>query len=118
MEGQAMTQKHLLPRAERIETVAAIAVGRHPEDPARAAPGWQTRLSTAMGLSHGAVHAALKAGGGRVFDRKMRIYVATLREQMMRDLATLETLEQIFAASEGTVLSYDDAGVPRKGDNA
>jgi len=106
-----MTQKHLVPRAERIEMVAAIAVGRHREDPARAAPGWQTRLSTAMGLSHGAVHAAIKAGGGRVFDRKMRTYIATLREQMVRDLATLEGLERTFAASEGTVLPHDDAGV-------
>lgn len=112
-----MTNEHLIPRAERIEAVAAIAVGRHPDDSAHAVKGWRHRLSLAMGLSHGAVFATLKAGSSPVFDRKLRAYVATLREQMLRDIETLETIEKIFAASEGSVLPHADAGVPEKGDN-
>lgn len=105
----------LRPRLERIEKVAAIAFGRDPEDPDRAAPGWQRRLSAALGLSHGAVHATLKAGSSPVFDRKLRVFVALMREQMKRDIEELETLEHIFAASEGTVLPYED-GPSKHGD--
>ncbi len=70
-----------------------------------------------MGLSHGAVHATLKAGSSPVFDRKLRAFVAVLREQMTRDIQTLETIEQILAASEGSTLSHADASAPEKGDD-
>lgn len=106
----------LRPRLERIEKVAAIAFGRDPDDATRAAPGWQRRLSAAMGMSHNAVHNTLKAGHSPVFDKKLRFFIVGLREQMKRDMEDLETLERIFAASEGHPLPYHDPWAPKQGD--
>jgi len=106
----------LLPRLQRIEKVAAIAFGRDPDDPTHAAPGWQRRLSAAMGLSHNAVHSTMKSGSSPVFDRKLRAFVFGLREQMRRDIEELKTIEQILGASEGGAFEYHDAWAP-KGDD-
>jgi hypothetical protein len=87
-------------RARRIEMVAAIVLGRDPDDPARAAKGWMAKLSRAMGLSHSVVSSTMSRSSDDAFDRRLRGFIAGTRFQMAEDLHTLETLEQIFGAAD------------------
>lgn len=99
-------------RAKRIELVAAICFGRDPEDPACALPGWQSKLSVAMGMSRSAVNNTIELAVSDKFDRRLRGFIAGHRFQMLEDLHTLETLERILGAADAQRIDshpYTDA---------
>lgn len=93
-------------RARRIEMVAAIVFGRDPNDPARALPGWQSKLSIAMGMGRTAVNDTLDLAVSDKFDRRLRGFIAGHRFQMAEDIHTLETLERIFGATDAQRADY------------
>lgn len=99
-------------RAKRIELVAAIVFGRDPADPTRALPGWQAKLSVAMGMGRTAVNDTLKMASSDVFDRKLHLFIARHRLRLLHeDIPALETLEKIFGANDPELHKYSDRGV-------
>ena len=96
-------------RQKRIELVARICFGHDPADPSQPIPGWQARLSKAMGMGRTAVHDTLKRGESKVFDRKLRAFVVGRRIEMAKEMQALETIEQILGANEDLNILYRDA---------
>jgi len=102
-----MTDRIPTDRAGRIAHIAKIAIGRDPKNPSRPIPGWQAKLSAALGMSHGAVNATLKLPKSDVFDRKLIQFAIGLKERIERDRTELDAYfktlrdEQEAAALEG-----------------
>lgn len=83
----------------RLERLAAIAFGHAPAEPTRAHPGWQRRLSSALGFGPGAgEHAALDLDASPTFDGRALAFATQLRERMQRDIVELEALEDAMRA--------------------
>ena len=97
-------------RKKRIEMIAAIAFGRDPSNPAKPLPGWQAKLSLAMGMGRTAVNDTYDLESSEKFDRRLRGFIVGLRYQMLEDIHTLETLERILGASDAQQsTAYTDA---------
>lgn len=80
-------------RTSRLERLAVIAFGCAPAAPTQAAPGWQRRLSAALGLGPGAGEHAQALEASPSLDLKALTFATQLRERMQRDLVELEAIE-------------------------
>lgn len=83
-------------RARRIEMVAAIVFGSDPNDRAKPLPGWQGKLSQAMGMGRTAVNDTLGLAYSERFDKRLAEFIAGHRFQMIEDLHTLDILRFYF----------------------
>lgn len=109
MEGQIVTDDIPKDRAGRIAHIAKIAIGRDPKDPSRPIPGWQAKLSAALGMSHGAVNATLRLPASPVFDRKLNAFAIETRHRLHRDIDDLESyFKTLNAEQEAAALEGDD----------
>lgn len=86
-------------RAQRIETLAAIAFGRDPET-GTAQRGWQARLARAIGVSRAAISDTLPLANSGPMDRKLAAYCLELRLQMLRDIERLAELRMQFISGK------------------
>jgi len=93
-------------RPQLIEMVAAITLGRDPNDPKRADVGWKGALSRQLGMGKNGVAEALavEAPGNSRFDNRMADYIEKRRLEMAQDLQTLEWLETEFREDDAKIV--------------
>jgi hypothetical protein len=93
-----------LTRAQLIEHIAGVFFGRDPSN-GTAASGWQSKLSTALGMSRSAVNDTLALANSEKFDRRLGDFVAGRRLQMIRDAIELDFAERELRGQGASVAS-------------